>query len=263
MIKAVSFDCAQTLLEVRWDAHLVAMESAKLAGLDLPASAATDYARLFGTRQEGWSRASSRHISTESSEEFWKKLTQDWLAMHGAAEHSDAVIAASHQVFFGPESEVFKPFPGAAEIVEQLKKQGLKLIVLSNWDDSLEKALYHCGMHEPFDAIYASLIEGAEKPDPAFFSLAQENLGLEPYEILHIGDNPLDDAIGALNMGWNALLIKSELAAGPWNLDEKGLGMIAKSKVNASPWLSGESWPPCPVIESYSELPAILKELNS
>lgn len=263
MIKAVSFDCAQTLLEVRWDAHLVAMESARLAGLNLPEKAATDYMRLFGTRQEDWAKACSRHIQGESSDEFWRRLTEDWLSMHGVESHSESVIEASHQVFFGPESTVFKPFPGAAEIVKHLKDEGLKLIVLSNWDDSLEKALHHCGLHEPFEFIYASLVEGSEKPDPAFFSLAQKDLGLEPHEILHIGDNPLDDAIGALNMGWNALLIRSELAAGPWQLDDKGRHMILKSKVDVAPWISGESWPPCPVIASYSQLPSILEELNS
>lgn len=263
MIKAVSFDCAQTLLEVRWDAHLVAMESARLAGLNLPEKAATDYMRLFGTRQEDWAKACSRHVQGESSDEFWRRLTKDWLSMHGAESHSKSVIEASHQVFFGPKSGVFKPFPGAAEIVSTLKEQGFKLIVLSNWDDSLEKALHHCSLHQPFDFIYASLIEGAEKPDPAFFSLAQKDLGLEPHEILHIGDNPLDDAVGALNMGWKALLIKSELAAGPWSLDDKARELIANAKIDAAAWLSSESWPPCPVIESYSQLPDILKELNS
>ncbi len=263
MIKAVSFDCAQTLLEVRWDAHLVAIESAQLAGLSLPSSAANDYRRLFSSRHLEWAQACSRHYPAKTSDVFWQTLSQDWLDLYGQKEQAEKVIEASHSVFFGPESRVFKPFPGAADALKELKSAGMKLIVLSNWDDSLEKALKHCSLHEPFDFIYASLIEGAEKPDPAFFELAQKDLGLEPHEILHIGDNPLDDGIGALNVGWKTLLIHSDLAAGPWKLDEAGRAQLQNAKIDASPWVNESSWPPSPVMTSYSQLPKALAEFGS
>jgi FMN phosphatase YigB (HAD superfamily) len=263
MIKAVSFDCAQTLLEVRWDAHIIAIESARMTGLDLPEEAASDYFKLFGSRYHDWAKACSRHHPELSSQVFWRTLAGDWLTQYGKQDHLDAVIDASNEIFFGPEGTVFLPFPGAAEAVADVKRQGMKLIVLSNWDDSLEKALKHCGLHEPFDYIYASLVEGAEKPDPDFFALAQKDLGLQPDEILHIGDNPLDDAIGALNAGWHPVLIRSDLAAGPWVLDEKGQGQLAKAKVDASPWIKEDAWPPCPVMDSFAELSAQIARLNS
>lgn len=267
MITAVSFDCAQTLLEVRWNPVEVAMEAARLAGVEFRPNSIHDrlmgpqpaYASLFGARQEEWKRACSRHDAGLTSQEFWHHLTHDWLDQFGQEEKTAEVIAAAERVLYGPESRCFLPMPGAREAVAALKKMGLKVIVLSNWDDSLVKVLTHCGMADLFDAIFASLVEGCEKPDPEFFSVAHEFLGCSREEVLHVGDNPLDDAVGAVSFGWQALLFKNDLAAGPWVLNEESKDLMHRLR----PGFEFDPWPPCPVVHRLSDVEAHVREVNS
>lgn len=260
MIKAVSFDCAQTLVYVRWNPVEVALQAAKLAEVDFSQPATTGgadwssdpyghYAAIFGHRQDDWKRSCSRHEPGFTSQEFWRRLTFDWLRAYGQEGRTEDVIAAAEQVLFAAESRVFIPIPGAREAVMELKQMGMKVIVLSNWDDSLVKVLTHCGLADLFDEIYASLVEGCEKPESEFFSIAQDSLGLRRDEVLHVGDNPLDDAVGALSFGWQALLFRNELSAGPWDLTDEDRERITKLRPDFSlaPWL------PCPVIHSLSE----------
>lgn len=270
MIKAVSFDCAQTLLQVRWNPVEVAMKAADLAGVEFsPTSQRLDreaglghkgsYARLFGSRQDDWKRACSRHEKGYGSHEFWHSLTFDWLKEFGQESKTERVIAAAEEVLYGPESCVFLPMPGARQSVLDLKNQGLKVIVLSNWDDSLVKVLTHCGLADLFDGIFASLVEACEKPEPEFFSIGHESLGLRKEEILHVGDNPLDDAVGALTFGWQALLFKNHLAAGPWELNDESKALIHRNQ----PDFPLDPWLPCPVIYGFSEAVEHVRELNS
>lgn len=264
MIKAVSFDCAQTLLEVRWNPVEVAMEAARIAEVEFRPASQHDrlmgpqpaYGRLFGERQEDWRRACCRHDLSLSSGQFWSSLTHDWLKQFGQEVRTDDVIASAEKVLYGPESRCFLPMPGAIETVQTLKSLGLKVIVLSNWDDSLVKVLTHCGLAGLFDEIFASLVEGCEKPEPEFFDLAHQALGCRKEEVLHVGDNPLDDAVGAINFGWRALLLRSDLAAGPWDLNAESKNLMHRLR----PGFVFDPWPPCFVVDRLSDVAAYVQE---
>lgn len=270
MIKAVSFDCAQTLLEVRWNPVQVAREAAERAGVDFSRfkpdprfsnllDPSDHYGMSFSSRQDEWKAACHRHQPEYTSEEFWHRLTYDWLKQYGQETKTHHVAAAAEEILFGPNSQVFLPMEGASEAVIRIKSLGLKVIVLSNWDDSLVRALKHCGLADLFDEIYASLVEGSEKPEAEFFELAHRALGLEKEQVLHVGDNPIDDAVGAMSFGWKALLLKSSLAAGPWELNAESRQLISSLR----PEFSLDPWLPCPVVENLSQVADYVEELNS
>ena len=48
---------------------------------------------------------------------------------------------------------------------------------------------------------------GILKPDPRIFELACQMLGEDPGSVLHVGDHPVDDVLGALNAGCQAVWI--------------------------------------------------------
>jgi HAD superfamily hydrolase (TIGR01549 family) len=63
----------------------------------------------------------------------------------------------------------------------------------------------------PFPAAAARLLschEGLLKPDPALFVRMAKRLGLEPPEILMVGDNLRDDVLGAEAAGMQGVLIR-------------------------------------------------------
>ena len=66
-------------------------------------------------------------------------------------------------------------------------------------------------------AIVISIEVGAAKPAPAIFARAAALLKAEPNRILHVGDSPHEDVVGAQEAGWSALKI-SRATANDWGL---------------------------------------------
>jgi putative hydrolase of the HAD superfamily len=87
----------------------------------------------------------------------------------------------------------FEPLPGALEALEGLRRRGLDLAVVSNWDVGLAEHLERIGADQLFSTIVTSAEAGAAKPDPAVFRLALERLGVTPARALHVGDEPEDE----------------------------------------------------------------------
>ena len=87
----------------------------------------------------------------------------------------------------------FEPEPGAVEAVSELRRLGLRLAVVSNWDVALPKHLEELGLAARFRTVVTSAEAGAPKPHPRIFALALERLGVRPERALHIGDAEADE----------------------------------------------------------------------
>jgi putative hydrolase of the HAD superfamily len=101
----------------------------------------------------------------------------------------------------------FRPYDDAVPALEALRRRGLTLVCVSNWDCSLSAVLERCGLGDPLDRILTSAATGARKPDPAIFRTALEAAGCAPTEALHVGDTPEEDLEGARAAGVRALLL--------------------------------------------------------
>jgi len=101
----------------------------------------------------------------------------------------------------------FHAYPDALPALRELRGQGKQLVVVSNWDCSLPQVLDRVGIGELLDGVVSSAVAGARKPDPAIFRRALEVAGVEPDEVLHVGDTPEEDAEGASTAGIRSLLI--------------------------------------------------------
>lgn len=218
-IKVVSFDCAQTLLDVHWVPAEFAIECARHIGLDLDEQVAGEtYNRMLQTQYQGYILLNQER-NAEAADQFWKELGRDWLCRFGHEHRLDELLNAADELMFGQKSIVFKLFPDTIPCLEEVKRRGYRMIVLSNWDISLHKVLRSFGLSDYFEAVFASMEHGCEKPDPRFFQAAIDYCGVKPEEFLHIGDNPLDDLMGAKKVGMNALVIDRSLEQSMnWNL---------------------------------------------
>jgi FMN phosphatase YigB (HAD superfamily) len=85
----------------------------------------------------------------------------------------------------------FELLPRAREAVERLRRLGLELVVVSNWDVGLRDHLLGVGLDGV--AVVTSAEVGAPKPDPAVFLLALDRLGVRPERALHVGDSEADE----------------------------------------------------------------------
>lgn len=94
--------------------------------------------------------------------------------------------------------------PGA---LARWHQQGLRLAVVSNFDQRLEGLLEALGLRPWFSAVVISSRAGAAKPSPAPLRLALEQLGLRADEAWHIGDSQ-EDAAAARAAGLPCLLVR-------------------------------------------------------
>lgn len=82
--------------------------------------------------------------------------------------------------------------PGVLDAVAALRRRGLEIAVVSNWDVALHSHL------APLDVVVVTSADaGVAKPDPAPLLLALERLAIEPSRTLHVGDGDADRASAA------------------------------------------------------------------
>ena len=87
------------------------------------------------------------------------------------------------------------------------RDQGLRLAVVSNFDQRLVGLLEAFDLLRWLDVVILSSRAGAAKPSPRPFELALEHLGIPAGEAWHIGDSP-DDEAGARAAGLPCVLVR-------------------------------------------------------
>ena len=134
--------------------------------------------------------------------------------------------------------ETAVPFDFALPMLEQLRRDGYKLGLITNGQHALQyKKLAMIGQQYIFDEIIVSGDVGVEKPDREIFALMEEKLGFTPGEMLYVGDNPYNDVDGAAAAGWRTVWVRSTRVSdyGRYKPDE--------------------------VVNDVGELPTVLKQL--
>jgi putative hydrolase of the HAD superfamily len=101
----------------------------------------------------------------------------------------------------------FAPYPDVGPALRELRSEGRKLVIASNWDCSLPDWLAPLGLPDLVDGVVTSADVGAAKPDPALFHRALELADVPAGEALHVGDSLENDVEGAGAVGIRALLL--------------------------------------------------------
>jgi putative hydrolase of the HAD superfamily len=117
------------------------------------------------------------------------------------------------------QAEAWRIYDDVLPVLDELASRGVRLAVISNWDERLRDLLRRLQLDARFEAIVVSSEVGHAKPDRAIFDQAAVKLGLPASQILHIGDSAEMDLHGARAAGFKALQIRrSASAPGPDHL---------------------------------------------
>ena len=96
--------------------------------------------------------------------------------------------------------------PGAEEMLARLQAKGYRLFAASNSFGHLQRSrLEQAGILHYFEDTYISMDIGYDKPDIRFYQEALRRCGLQPSEVLMIGDSMTTDVLGAQSAGIDAL----------------------------------------------------------
>ena len=92
--------------------------------------------------------------------------------------------------------------PGTLETLEALQRKGYRLFAASNSFGHLQRSrLEHAGILRFFEDTYISMDIGYDKPDVRFYEEALRRCGLQPHEVLMVGDSMTTDILGAQKAG--------------------------------------------------------------
>ncbi|MGB2875869.1 MAG: HAD-IA family hydrolase [Gaiellaceae bacterium] len=149
-------------------------------------------AKAFSAEGDYYRARSLEGRDAESLARLRRECTRVFLNAAGA--ELDPVVFADAFI----ASLRFELLPGVAEAVAALRRRGLALAVVANWDMTLPEQLTELGLGDL--TVVTSAAAGAAKPDPAPFRLALRALGVRAERALHVGDGEADE-LGARAAG--------------------------------------------------------------
>jgi putative hydrolase of the HAD superfamily len=183
----------------------------------------------------------------DHSRTAWQRLVNQTFAAAGAPQPSDDCFGAIYQRF--AVASAWRVFEDAQSALEALAARGLRLGIVSNWDERLRPLLARLGLAKYFRASIISCEAGRLKPDPIIFMRAADELGCKPAALVHVGDSAREDVEGARAAGMRAVLIDRSGRRG-----RHGEGESAGSAEVPPPCVGGYG-----VISSLMALPAVLE----
>jgi putative hydrolase of the HAD superfamily len=130
-----------------------------------------------------------------------RRALEEQFAAAGYADPraEESPVAHAMEIFHTERNRVML-YDDVRPALERLRPDH-RLFALSNGNADLGR----CGIAGLFDGHVSASKAGAAKPDPRIFAHLAALAGVPPREVLHIGDDPLADVVGAVRAGMQAV----------------------------------------------------------
>jgi FMN hydrolase / 5-amino-6-(5-phospho-D-ribitylamino)uracil phosphatase len=129
--------------------------------------------------------------------------------LFGAAGHAESLADAALEVFFSARNRV-EFYADVRPALSRLRAR-YRLFAISNGNADLHR----CGIGDLFAGHVTAIAAGAAKPDARIYAALLRMAGVEAAQVLHIGDDPLADVIGATRAGMQAVWLNRDGRAWP------------------------------------------------
>jgi 2-haloalkanoic acid dehalogenase type II len=176
-----------------------------------------------------WSWLRARHpenhrISIESMRAMRARLVEQYpershdmtflrhralIDMFAAAGHEKSEADTAFEIFFTERNRVTL-YEDVEASLQRLSSR-YRLFALSNGNADLNR----CGIAHLFQGHITAIAAGAAKPDARIFARLLKEAGVEAQQVLHIGDDPHADVVGATQAGLQAVWINRDAKSWP------------------------------------------------
>lgn len=201
VLKAVVFDMDETLLDINLNAFIaiyfkdmtkILADIGRRPTLNTAAGLGSILVDLNANRRRGTDNRTNREFFDTAMEERCGVRTADPVVR-------DAIDFYEHEILPGKNNGLVcaKPMEGAHEALEMLQARGLRIALLTN--PSFSEGVIRCRMgwggldQVPFELVTHMDNSTRCKPDPTYYLEQLEVLGLEPHEVLMVGNDPRRD----------------------------------------------------------------------
>lgn len=206
---AVTFDYGQTLAEL--DVDLLCRRVAERSAL-------LDAARTRGAQASAWAAYAAAKRAGNAGKSAWTEFMRTLLRLGEVrrGQEQSAALAEELADWLWDEQPRYNlwraPIVGMFELVGELRTRGVPVGIVSNSEGRLLQLLDEIGQRELFECVADSGVLGYEKPDARIFEWAATELGVEPSQLIHVGDVWDADVLGALAAGARAVWFNTEPA---------------------------------------------------
>ena len=204
-IKAIFFDAADTLFKVKGGVGNVYSTVAKKYGADSnPQRIQRAFSRAFKSAPPlafgniSWDERKVREKG------WWYNVVREVFEEVGMFERFDDYFDELFETF---RKKAWELFPETKDVLSSVKKRGLILGIISNFDTRVYDVCSDLEIIEYFDSVVISSEAGFAKPSPEIFSLALDVNKVTPPECIHVGDSLEHDVYGASSVGIGAILL--------------------------------------------------------
>ena len=148
------------------------------------------------------------HSVSEEAYEAWVRVRlRDLTGACGVPDpHVEDLVDALRASDQGP----MEAYPEAASTLSSLREAGLAIGVCSNWGWELDGFLDRVGLLEFVDVGITSARAGARKPHPVIYDASMQALGVDPPDVVFVGDSWEPDVRGPRGIGMTAVHVWRE-----------------------------------------------------
>ena len=144
-----------------------------------------------------------RHPELDHDEELWVLFTER--IVQGMGGSGDTYACAEEMTRAWRHAHHFELYEDALPTLDDLRRRGLKLGLLSNTSRDLEAFVAHHRL--VVDAVLTSHAHGKTKPHEAIFRALLARLDVAPEDAAMVGDDAEADVAGARAVGMRAVLV--------------------------------------------------------
>jgi putative hydrolase of the HAD superfamily len=129
--------------------------------------------------------------------------------LFASTPRAEALADEAFEIFYAARNRV-RLYDEVARELDRLRRR-YRLFALSNGNADLAR----CGLAELFEGHVTAISAGHPKPDARIFAQLLERAGVLPAQVLHIGDDPHADVVGATRAGMQAAWINRDAREWP------------------------------------------------
>lgn len=170
MKHAVIFDLDGTLLNTLGDLRAATNHALEVRGL--PPHSMEEIRQFIGN---GIRLLICRAMPEETPEAEIDAALDDFKAYYAAHIHDRTV-----------------PYDGIPQLLTALRKRGIQVAVLSNKIDSASQQLIEYFFPGKTDVVFGEHVGVPRKPDPTSCRMVMQQLGVQPEQVLYVGDSGTD-----------------------------------------------------------------------
>jgi putative hydrolase of the HAD superfamily len=133
-------------------------------------------------------------------------------AQFTGAGYTESACEEALEIFLAARNRV-EFFDDVRPTLERLRAR-YRLFALSNGNADPQR----CGLGAFFDGHVSAIAAGAAKPDARIFAALRDMAGVAADEILHVGDDPITDVVGARQAGMQTAWLNRDARSWPVGL---------------------------------------------